>query len=167
MQRITISIDDELLAVVDGWCARHGYASRSEAIRDMLRERAAAEAAGGDADAPCIAALSYVYEHATRDLARRLTDAQHDHHDLSVATLHVHLDQAECLEVSVLRGTVGEVRALGDSLVAQRGVRLGQLHLVPMPPAAPHGHGHRHHHAPATAEPRPKARPRGKRKPGA
>ena len=132
MQRITISVDDELLGLVDALCTRRGYASRSEAIRDILRETQAREAAAGEGGARCVAALSYVYEHETRDLARRLTSAQHHHHDLSVATMHVHLDQEECLEVAVLKGTVAQVREFGDSLVTQRGVRLGHLHVVPV-----------------------------------
>lgn len=143
MQRITISVDDELLGLVDGLCARRGYASRSEAIRDILRETQAREAAAGEGDAPCVAALSYVYEHETRDLARRLTSAQHHHHDLSVATMHVHLDEEECLEVAVLKGTVAEVRAFGDSLVTQRGVRLGHLHVVPVEGGPRHHHHHK------------------------
>jgi CopG family nickel-responsive transcriptional regulator len=144
MQRITISVDDDLLGIVDGLCARRGYASRSEAIRDILRETQAREAAAGDGEARCVAALSYVFEHGTRDLARRLTRAQHHHHDLSVATMHVHLDEEECLEVAVLKGTVSEVRAFGDSLVTQRGVRLGHLHVVPVAEHAAAGHHHPH-----------------------
>jgi CopG family nickel-responsive transcriptional regulator len=154
MQRITISIDDALLEVIDRLGARRGYTSRSEAIRDIVREMDAREAGEGDGNAPCVAALSYVYEHETRDLARRLTSAQHDHHDLSVATLHVHLDHEECLEVAILKGSVGQVRAFGDSLVTQRGVRLHHLHVVPVASgaAAPTGrHGHSHAHARAVA----------------
>lgn len=143
MQRITISVDDELLGIVDRLCARRGYASRSEAIRDILRDAQAREAADGGGDTRCVAALSYVFEHETRDLARRLTSAQHHHHDLSVATMHVHLDNEECLEVAVLKGSVSEVRAFGDSLVTQRGVRLGHLHVVPV---AGHRHEDDHHH---------------------
>ena len=141
MQRITISVDEDLLGLVDGLCERRGYASRSEAIRDVLRETQAREAAAGDGKARCVAALSYVYEHETRDLARRLTTAQHHHHDLSVATLHVHLDDEECLEVAILKGTVSEVQAFGDSLVTQRGVRLGHLHVVPVEGRGDHHHG--------------------------
>ncbi|WP_424813118.1 nickel-responsive transcriptional regulator NikR [Roseococcus sp. YIM B11640] len=143
MQRITISLDDALLDFIDRFGEGRGYSSRSEAIRDILRETAAREEMQADASAPCVAALSYVYEHETRDLARRLTTAQHDHHDLTVATLHVHLDHAECLEVAVLKGPVAAVREFGDSMVTQRGVRLGHLHLVPVeghahPPHKPH-----------------------------
>jgi len=135
MQRVTLSVDDELLATLDRHMKKHRYASRSEALRDILRDAAAREAldAGpaGKEEGFCIATLAYVYDHETRDLGRRLTQAQHKHHDLQVATLHVHLDHDSCLEVSVLRGPVKAVRAMADETVSQRGVRHGQLHLVP------------------------------------
>lgn len=142
MQRITITIDDDLLAVVDGLAQRRGYGSRSEAIRDLVREASAREATAGSGEAPCIATLTYVYEHETRDLARRLTTAQHHHHDLSVSTLHVHMDHEDCLEVTVLKGTVAEVKAFADGVVTQRGVRFGNLHVIPARPAAAHLHPH-------------------------
>ncbi|SMF29047.1 transcriptional regulator, CopG family [Tistlia consotensis] len=140
MQRITITIDDDLLEAVDALGARRGYASRSETLRDLLRDALTRQQVGLDASTPCLAALSYVYEHETRDLARRLTTAQHHHHDLSVSTLHVHLDSHDCLEVAILKGTVGEVRALADSVVTQRGVRLGNLHVIPAETGAAHPH---------------------------
>jgi CopG family nickel-responsive transcriptional regulator len=145
VERVTISIDAELLAFVDGLSAAKGYGSRSEAIRDILRKVARTEAQA-DPDAPCFATLAYVFDHETRDLARRLTNQQHDHHDLSVATLHVHLDQHECLEVAVLRGTSGAVREFADGLVSQRGVRHGHLHLLPEASPPPHDQGHHHEH---------------------
>jgi CopG family transcriptional regulator, nickel-responsive regulator len=79
----------------------------------------------------CIATLAYVYDHETRDVGRRLIQAQHQHHNLQVATLHVHLDHEACLEVSVLRGPTKAVRALADNTVSLRGVRHGHIHLVP------------------------------------
>ena len=108
MQRITLSIDDDLAAVLDSHMKKRRYASRSEALRDILREAAAreqlAEGVGDKGDGFCVATLAYVYDHETRDLGRRLNQAQHKHHDLQVATLHVHLDHDSCLEVAVLRG---------------------------------------------------------------
>lgn len=132
MQRITISLDEELLAIVDGLCRRRGYTSRSEAFRDMVRDAAARpdEAAGQEGD--CFAALSYVYDHETRDLARRLTESQHHEHDLSVSTLHVHISDRDCLEVAVLKGPVESVRRVADGIITQRGVRFGHLHVVPV-----------------------------------
>jgi CopG family nickel-responsive transcriptional regulator len=131
MQRFTITIDDELLEAVDTLMAAKGYASRSEAIRDMIRAAATQEAAVAD-QTSCVAILGYVYDHGTRALAQRLTHTLHDHHDLSVAGMHVHLDHDTCLEVSVLRGAVGKVRSLADSLTSQRGVRHASLHVVPV-----------------------------------
>ncbi|CAH1667064.1 DNA-binding transcriptional repressor NikR [Hyphomicrobiales bacterium] len=141
VERVTITIDAELLAFVDALSASKGYGSRSEAIRDILRQAARTETQA-DPAAPCFATLAYVFDHETRDLARRLTNQQHDHHDLSVATLHVHLDRHECLEVSVLRGESGAVRAFADEVISQRGVRHGQLHLLPGAPAGRHHHHH-------------------------
>src|SRR5437899_2509214 len=145
MQRITLSIDDELAASLDRHMKKHRYASRSEALRDILRAAEARErleaAPSAPESGPCIATLAYVYDHATRELGRRLTEAQHRHHDLQVATLHVHLDHESCLEVAVLRGPAAEVRALADETTSQRGVRHGQLHLVP---AALHQERHAH-----------------------
>jgi CopG family nickel-responsive transcriptional regulator len=125
-------------------------------LRDILRGvRARQQLGGGDREANgfCIATLAYVYDHETRGLGHRLTQSQHKHHDLQVATLHVHLDHDSCLEVSVLRGPAKAVRALADETVSQRGVRHGQLHLVPADRARgshPHGggsHEHEHIHA--------------------
>ena len=156
MQRITLSIDDELAATLNRHMKKHRYASRSEALRDILREAEARERLGdrpkGKDDGFCVATLAYIYDHETRDLGRRLTQAQHKHHDLQVATLHVHLDHESCLEVSVLRGPTQAVRTLADDTISQRGVRHGQLHIVPAAlrhekhghGGAPHGHTHIH-----------------------
>ncbi len=70
---------------------------------------------------------SYVYEHEKRDLASRIVATQHHHHDLSVATLHVHISHDDCLEIAVLKGKMGEVQHFADDVIAQRGVRHGHL----------------------------------------
>jgi CopG family transcriptional regulator, nickel-responsive regulator len=152
VRRITITIDDDLLEAVDGLMTRRGYTSRSEAFRDILRDTMDRRNTD-DPKASCVATLSYVFDHATRDLASRLTHAHHDHHDLSVASMHVHLDHEACLEVSVLRGPCGSVRSFADALATQRGVRHSHLHLIPVrvsPASHRHGDGaaaHRHVHA--------------------
>ena len=143
MQRITITIDADLLGTIDAVMERRGYASRSEAVRDMIREGASHDIALAG-KTPCVAVLSYVFDHETRALAQRLTRTFHDHHDISVAGMHVHLDHGSCLEVSVLRGTAGTVRQLSDALTAQRGVRHANLHIVPAErPQSRHGDGKR------------------------
>lgn len=146
MQRLTITLDDETAEGIDAFMAGRGYANRSEAMRDLLRgalrDARAAQAPAG----PCMAVVSYIYDHHERDLGRRLMRVQHDHHALGVATLHTHLDHDNCLEVVVLRGTADSVRCFAQALVSERGVRLGGMNLLPLPPAAgaapAAGHGH-------------------------
>ncbi|MEE7493849.1 nickel-responsive transcriptional regulator NikR [Methylobacterium oryzae] len=130
MQRITITIGDALLTAVDDLCERRGYGSRSEAVRDIVRDALAPTRAAETGSEPCYGALSYVYSHGTRDLARRLTGEGHEH-GVSIASLHVHLTHDACLEVAVLRGPVARMQSYADAVVTQRGVRYGHLHLIP------------------------------------
>ena len=92
----------------------------------------AAQQMGKSAD--CVAALVYVYDHAARDLSRRLVKNYHGHHDLSVATLHVHLDDDNCMEVTALKGSGAEVQHFADHIIAERGVRYGRLVMIPTEP---------------------------------
>lgn len=147
MQRITITIDDDLLAAVDRLCAQRGYGSRSEAVRDIVRGAIAPSQADQGGAASCFGALSYVYSHGMRDLARRLTTEGH-HHRVSVASLHVHLTHDDCLEVAVLRGSVSAMQGYADAAITQRGVRHGHLHLIPERDDRPSGDAHGHAHGP-------------------
>ncbi len=132
MHRITMTIDDELLETLDRVMAERGYQNRSEAIRDLARAGIAQSAPAQDSARESVAALVYVYDHEGRDLSKRLTRSFHDHHDLSLATLHVHLDHESCMEVAVLRGPMREVRHFADHVMAERGVQHGQLVSVPV-----------------------------------
>src|SRR5262245_23457765 len=91
MHRATIVLDDEFVKELDRIIAVRGYQNRSEAVRDLARAgmRQAAEEEGASGD--CVAALVYVYDHDERELAKRLTQSFHDHHDLSLSAMHVHL----------------------------------------------------------------------------
>jgi CopG family nickel-responsive transcriptional regulator len=160
MQRVTITLDDDLMADLDRIIASRGYQNRSEAIRDLARsglEQAAVEVAGAR---PCIAALVYVYDHHARELPKRLTQGFHDHHDLSQATLHVHLDEASCLEVTVLKGRGTEVQSFANQVIAERGVRHGHVVYMPAPDGKTHSHSHAHGHGHSHAHPpkRPRRR---------
>ncbi|HYD65834.1 nickel-responsive transcriptional regulator NikR [Azospirillum sp.] len=144
MERVTVSLDEDLLAQFDELIRRRGYANRSEAVRDLIRAELEAERLAHGQAQHCIASLSYVFNHHERELARRLTQAQHDHHDLTLSTMHVHLDHDNCMEVTVLRGPTDAVRAFADSLTAERGVRHGQLNIVPADINVSHHHSHAH-----------------------
>jgi CopG family nickel-responsive transcriptional regulator len=130
VQRVTITLEETLLAELDALVTRKGYQNRSEALRDLARaglRQLDAPAAGES----CVGALVYVYDHARRDLPNRLALEFHDHHDLAVSTMHVHLDAQSCLEVAILKGAAGAVRHMADHVTAERGVRYGQLVLLP------------------------------------
>lgn len=150
--RITISLDEDLLAAFDKLTQALGYTNRSEAFRDLIRERLQAERVGATTNSavPVVAALTYVYDHRERMLGMRLMDTQHEHHDLSLSTLHLHIAHESCLETTILSGPLCEVRALANSILAEPGVRYGHLHVIPAEltdsPHEPHSHGHRHPH---------------------
>jgi CopG family transcriptional regulator, nickel-responsive regulator len=141
MQRLTTTIDDDLIAEVDEFIVEHGYANRSEAIRDLLRSGLQTLSTKTAGSRNCIATLSYVYDHAARELPKRLTNDYHEHHDLAQATLHVHIDHDSCLEVTVLKGKGSEVKAFADHVIAERGVRHGHVVMMPI---EPHAHAHAH-----------------------
>lgn len=145
MERFTISVDDELAHAFDHWIAERGYGNRSEAVRDVLRAHLARVQEARDADGPCVANLSYVYHHHERELSDRLARLQHDHHGLTLATTHVHLDADQCIESVMLRGPVAAVRRFADALMAERGVHHGQLNVVMVDPTAAHHHPHHQH----------------------
>ena len=132
MQRVTITLDDDLKAELDELIATRGYQNRSEAIRDLARAGMKQTTVDTDSTQHCVAALVYVYDHGVRELAKRLTHAYHDHHDMAVSTLHVHLDHESCMEVTVLKGLAGEVASFAEQVIAERGVKHGRLVTVPV-----------------------------------
>ena len=147
MQRVTVTLDDDLMAELDAIIAERGYQNRSEAIRDLARAGIKEAAPDSGRGRDCVAALVYVYDHEARQLSKRLVRAYHDQHELSLASLHVHLDHDTCLEVTVLRGKSGEVQHFGEHVIAERGVRHGKLVRMPVEtPAASSGSRHRSHH---------------------
>ena len=124
LTRFGVSLDEELLEPFDALCAVKGYSNRSEAIRDLIRNALVPEE-WQQADGQGAGTLTLVYDHHKNDLARRLTQMQHDEHDIIIATLHVHLDHHNCLEVLILKGEAARVRALADKLISCKGVKHG------------------------------------------
>lgn len=156
MQRFTISLDEDLAHQFDAHMMRHGYATRSEAVRDLIRRELQNRRAADDSG-QCVGCVCYVYAHHERNLAARLAQLQHDAHDLVVATMHVHLDHQDCMEVLFLRGDARAARTLAQGLVAERGVRHGMVHLLSLLAAddahvhaddSGHAQPHRHAHLP-------------------
>ena len=149
MERFTMSLDESLATEFDALVAERGYQNRSEAVRDLIRAAIGAARSREAAAGYCVANLSYVYNHHERALSERLTEISHAHHDLTVAALHTHLDHEHCLESVILKGPTALVRRFADSLTAERGVRHGQLNLIPLEAEHHHahdGHGEAHVH---------------------
>ncbi len=142
MERFTISLDDQLAHDFDHLIAERGYSNRSEAVRDILRVHLARLRETHDQDGPCVANLSYVYNHHERELSERLANHQHDHHELTIASTHAHLDHENCIETVLLKGPASAVRRFADGLMAERGVHHGQLNLVMAEAGQPHAHQH-------------------------
>jgi CopG family nickel-responsive transcriptional regulator len=124
--RFGISADDRLLQRFDALITEKGYVNRSEAIRDLIRN-SLVEEQWNRGDEETVGTVTLVYNHHTRDLADKLTEHQHSHHDAIISALHVHLDAHHCLEVVVLRGKAREVKRLADELIGTKGVKHGKL----------------------------------------
>ncbi len=127
--RFGVSLDQGLLASFDKLCKRNGYANRSEAIRDLIR-KALVEDEWTRPEEQGAGTLTLVYDHHQSDISKRLMAIQHDDHDCIVATLHVHLDHHNCLEVLVLKAEAERVRDLANRLLSTRGVKHGALSLT-------------------------------------
>lgn len=148
MERLTISLDNQLSDQFDEFIRGRGYTNRSEAMRDLIREQLEASRLEKEGGGHCVATLSYIYNHHESDLASRVTSVQHDHHDLTLSSMHVHMDHDNCLEVVILRGASRSVKNFANLVMATRGVRHGKLHMVPVeikqeqhsPASVPHTH---------------------------
>lgn len=131
MQRVTLTIDDDLMTALDLFMEVGGHLNRSEAVRDLVRAGLLKQPGVNDPFDECAAALIYVYDHDTRQLSKKLTHDHHEHANMSVAALHIHLDHSTCLEVSLLKGRRQDVEHFARHVVGERGVRYGQLVVVP------------------------------------
>jgi CopG family nickel-responsive transcriptional regulator len=128
-ERVGVSLEKELLEAFDKLIAEKGYQSRSEAIRDLIRQQLSDNRLRND-KAEAVAAVVLVYDHHATAIMERLTELQHSHVLKTISSLHVHLDHHDCLEVIVLRGKVGEINRMGEKLISIKGVKLGRVNLL-------------------------------------
>ena len=124
--RFGVSIDSQLMKKFDALVARKGYENRSEAIRDLIRDRLVEEE-WESGDEETVGTITIVYNHHTRELEHSLTDMQHQSFHQIVSALHVHLDPHNCLEVLVVKGRSKDIRKIADRLIGTRGVKHGKL----------------------------------------
>ena len=139
LSRIGVAIDSDLLRRFDRFIAQKGYENRSEAFRDLIRDRLVGSAVVAP-DALVAGTVTLIYDHHTRLLPEKLTDLQHEHHQVIISTLHAHLDHDSCLEVVVLRGKSRDVQRLADRLISTKGVQHGRLVMSSPQTASYHNH---------------------------
>jgi CopG family nickel-responsive transcriptional regulator len=126
VSRLSISLPPTLLDQLDDMVEEKGYTNRSLAVADMIRahlvehrQKFGREEIAGT--------ITLVYDHHKQHVQETLTDIQHDHHDLIISTLHVHLDHHNCLEVLIVRGKAARIKQIADELIAAKGVKHGKL----------------------------------------
>ena len=119
--RFGVSVDKTLIEPFDQLIRNQGYGNRSEAIRDLIRNRLVQEEALMNEE--IIATVTLVYSHHVRELDDTLTSLQHEAYKRIISTLHVHLDSENCFEVLIIRGRGREVRQIADRLRSVRGVK--------------------------------------------
>jgi CopG family nickel-responsive transcriptional regulator len=141
--RFSVSLESDLLERFDHYCQEQHYATRSEAVRQLLRETLTSHAWSADAE-DAAATLTIVYDHHRTSLMEKLLDLQHRHAEMVVSTMHVHLDSDLCLEVIVLRGRAQALQEMAAELKGLKGIHQGQLVLAR---TAPPEHHHPHEHA--------------------
>jgi CopG family nickel-responsive transcriptional regulator len=143
LSRTGVSIDSELLERFDRFIESQGYANRSEAFRDLIRDRLVSAAVLAP-NTEVVGTVTLIYDHHCRLLPEKLTEIQHQHHAEIISTVHAHLDHDTCLEVVVVKGKSKTIQQLADLLISTKGVQHGRL--VMSSPAIAHllpGHTHK------------------------
>lgn len=124
--RFSISMPGDLVRQLDLMSEDKGYANRSQAVADMVRS-CLVEHYGQMGDREIAGTITLVYDHHKRNIQVLLTDIQHDHGDVIIATMHVHLDHHNCMEVLAVRGRADAIKQVADNLIAAKGVKHGKL----------------------------------------
>lgn len=124
--RFSVSLPRNLLNQLDEMTGDKGYENRSQAIADMIRAHLV-EHRQKTSRGEIAGTVTLVYDHHKPHVQATLTDIQHDHYEVIVSTVHVHLDHHNCLEVLVVRGPSGVIKKIADEMIAAKGVKHGKL----------------------------------------
>jgi CopG family nickel-responsive transcriptional regulator len=149
LSRIGIALDSELLDRFDRSIERQGYTNRSEAFRDLIRDRLVTELTAAPGSI-VVGTVTLIYDHHASGITEKLTELQHAHHELVVSTSHAHLDHDSCLEVLIVHGKSAQVAQFADRLIGLKGVQHGRLvmtvptHAMTPPSGKAHKHPHKH-----------------------
>ena len=143
--RLGVSLEPELVDLLDRWVARRNSRSRSGGIRALIRKELS-ERTLADPDADALGVVALLYRHDTPNVLERLTRAEHRWGEHVRSTSHVHLEGDACAEVVVLAGRRREIETAAEDLRGVKGILDGGW-LVTTPAVAGGRTGHRHPHA--------------------
>ncbi len=124
--RFGVSIEEKLLGRFDSLITEKGYVNRSEAIRDLIRDMLVAQQIE-DPEAESFGTLTMVYNHHHGDISDKLNNVQHDYFENIISTTHIHLDAHNCLEVIILKGKAGQLKAIADLILSIKNVKHGKF----------------------------------------
>ena len=128
--RFGVSIDQDLLENYDRLIAERGYATRSEALRDLIRDTLIQHKIETESEIQALGSLTLVYDHHARNLSQEMGNFQHEFHEIILSVMHLHVSHDDCLEIIALRGIVSEIVALANGLLSLKGVKNGKLFLT-------------------------------------
>ncbi|MGC1462633.1 MAG: nickel-responsive transcriptional regulator NikR, partial [Terracidiphilus sp.] len=135
----------DLLKRFDRSIKRRGYTNRSEAFRDLIRDKLVTEQTAAP-NATVVGTVTLIYDHHAYGITEKLTEVQHENHDLVVSTSHAHLDHESCLEVLIVHGQSARVAQFADRLIGLKGVQHGRLVMTVPAHGIEQTHGHAHNH---------------------
>ncbi|MEO6590474.1 MAG: nickel-responsive transcriptional regulator NikR [Pyrinomonadaceae bacterium] len=128
--RFGISIEQDLSEKFDRFVSERNYATRSEAIRDLIRDALIQQKIELHPKTTALGSLTLIYDHHTRNLSREMGDIQHDFHSLILSVMHLHVSHDDCMEVIALNGKTSEIVKLANALLSLKGIKNGKLFLT-------------------------------------
>lgn len=137
LSRIGVALDSDLLQSFDHFISRLGYTNRSEAFRDLIRDRLVAERTSHP-NGTVVGSITLIYDHHAHGVTEKLTELQHANHELVVSTTHAHLDHESCLEVLIVHGKSGRIKEFAGRLIGLKGVQHGRLVMTLAQPRSDH-----------------------------
>lgn len=128
--RFGVSIEQDLLENFDRLIAERRYATRSEALRDLIREALIQQKIESETETQALGSLTLIYDHHASNLLQEMAQLQHDFHELILSVMHLHVSHNDCMEVIALHGKVAEIVKLANGLLSLKGIKHGKLFLT-------------------------------------
>ena len=126
--RFSVSVEQEILKLVDNQVRSGAYPNRSDALRAMIRSQATSQALHSRGEV--IGIVGVVYDHHKRNLVNRMLHVQHDTKAAILGSQHYHLDHHHCVEAILIRGNAAELQRFQKSIQRLRGIKHASLSVL-------------------------------------